>query len=201
MKTVVIFTFISSVGPIVQIRALCIHRALCLCSRDTMPVSISQLLACLCTLRTKLHYDCIRYYPNNKAFMCNPIFVISLHRGKVKVKQYHYSPGEALRVPGCWRSQLSRQSSHEAGEVVSPRHRPPLPPRKYSWYSRVWVNPRAIVRSEYLCQWKIPVTPSWIEPATFRLVAQCLNYSATAYPQYTKIKPIKLIFIPTHCHM
>ena len=37
------------------------------------------------------------------------------------------------------------------------------------------VNRRTTVRSEVLCQWKIPVAPLEIEPATFRLVAQCLN--------------------------
>ena len=41
----------------------------------------------------------------------------------------------ALRVPGGWGSQILRQSSHEGGKVVSLKHRPPLPPRKYPWYS------------------------------------------------------------------
>jgi hypothetical protein len=103
--------------------------------------------------------------------------------------QPHYRPWQTLRFPGGWGAQILRQSAHEGGKVVSPTHRPPLPPENIPVFISVrgWFDPRAIVRPEGLCQWKNPVTLSGIEPATLQFVVQCLNHYATAYPTFKEI--------------
>jgi hypothetical protein len=100
-------------------------------------------------------------------------------------KQSHYRPRQALRIPGGWGSQILRQSAHQDGKFVSPKHRPPLPPGNISGTDFCYrmSQPQAVVRPEGLCQLKNPVTPSGIEPATFRFVAQCLIQCATARPR------------------
>ena len=52
-----------------------------------------------------------------------------------KTKQSYYRPEQNLGVPGGGFFQISRLSAHDGGRAVSPTHRPPLPHRKYSWYS------------------------------------------------------------------
>ena len=56
-----------------------------------------------------------------------------------------------------------------------------------------WVEPQghsAIGR--ILCQWKIPMTPTGIEPANFRFVGQQLNHCATALNSCNGIKHIRI---------
>ena len=102
----------------------------------------------------------------------------------LKVKESPNRTGVAQRVPGGLGSQISWHSAHEGGEVVSLTRRPPLPPGMFLVliFTRGWVNPRAMVRSEGNMSLKNPVTPPGIDPGTVRLVAQRLNHYATSGP-------------------
>ena len=104
-----------------------------------------------------------------------------------KSKDPHYRPGQVVRVPGVWGSQISRQLAHECGNVVSLAHRPPLHPRKYFryWFLLEAVSTTGPQCGREDCQSKIPMIPQGIEPATFWLVAQCLNQLVHRLPPQT----------------
>jgi hypothetical protein len=105
----------------------------------------------------------------------------------LKIKQSHYRPEQVLWVPEEWGSQFSRQSPHEGGNIVSPTHWPPLPLQFILLVLipvRGWVDPRATVWPERLCQWIILILPSRIEPTTSRLLAKWLNKLGHRMPPF-----------------
>ena len=100
------------------------------------------------------------------------------------VKESRNGPCVAQRVQGGLGSQISWHSAREGGEVVSLTRRPPLPPGMFLVliFSRGWVEPRAMERSEEDMSLKSSVTPPGIDPGTVRPVAQRRNHYDTPGP-------------------
>ena len=113
-------------------------------------------------------------------------------------------PGQALRIPGSWGSQNSRQSVRKGDKVVTPTYRSPLRPRKYSYDSFLLE-----AESTHSAAGRIRSVKSSIEPATFRLLAQCLNelrhrvhHTGTLYCKHLPLitrKPVVLLLCDVHC--
>ena len=115
-----------------------------------------------------------------------------------------YRSGQDLSVSVGWDSQISRQSSHEVDKIVGLTHRPPLPQEMF-----LLLNPvdlRVIVRTEGLCQLKIPMAQSGIEqppPGLERSVIYAVCYleislchkelKKTAAIQRTKIDQLQSV--------
>ena len=106
---------------------------------------------------------------------------------KVRSKGVPNRPDGAQRVPGGLGSQISWHSAREGVEVISLTHRPPLPPGMFLVliFTRGWIDPRTMERSEGNMSLKIQVTPPGIDTGTVRLVAQRLNRYATPDPLMT----------------
>ena len=60
----------------------------------------------------------------------------SFHHPQTYVKTYSVTGlGRRLGLQEVEAPRISRQSAHEGAKVVGHTHRPPLPARRYPWYS------------------------------------------------------------------
>ena len=119
------------------------------------------------------------YNPDGDVHMCVHYSVFWVRRWKGKA-----IPVQTLRVSRGWAYQISREAAQHVVRLSALRtgrltHKEIF---LVLLSARGWFVLRTTVWPEALCQWKVPVTPSGIEPATARLVAQFLSQLRNRVP-------------------
>jgi hypothetical protein len=129
-------------------------------------------------------FGCYLHPSSGAQLQRTAICCVYLWKTEVFVSIVKAIPLQALRVPGGWGSQISRQSVHEGGKIVSSTYRPPLPLRIIPGTHFRWrlSRPQGHSAAGRIMSMKKSMTSSGIEPATFRFVAHCPNHYATACP-------------------
>jgi hypothetical protein len=108
--------------------------------------------------------------------------------GVKKKEESRIGPSVAQWVPVGVGSRISWHLVREGGEVVSLTHRPPLPPGVFLVliFTRGWVDPRAMARSEG------DVTEKSSDTTGNGLVAQRLNHYATPDTNHLRLGKLKM---------
>ena len=107
-----------------------------------------------------------------------------------KVKQSLYRPSAFQDVEGA----MFEDNRHMKVVRLSALSNGCLYPQKIFLVLLSEADPTDIMRSERLCQWKIPMIPSWIEAATVRLEERCLNQLGHRVPHVSSTFPMLSTF-------
>ena len=120
---------------------------------------------------------------NQNCFGC-----FSVNRFGLNKKKIHFCKGKAVPLQAWSDPEGSRKlrfpdfmtTAQDGGKALRTGHLYPQEIHLVLISVRGWVDPRATVRPEGLCHWKIPMTPTGMEPATCQFVTQSLNHYATS---------------------
>jgi hypothetical protein len=141
------------------------------------------MTACLTKFESRGRTGCVHkqpFFPLRDNFLFLSTSSHTQQKGKAFPLQAWSGPegSRKLRFPDVM------TTAQDGGNFVRLKHRPPLPQEVHLVLISVrgWVDPRAIVRPEGICHWKIPMTSSGIEHPTDRFVALCLDHYATTRP-------------------